>query len=66
MRGPYRSLCGEGVVEVKNYLLTESLQFDLPAVLHSLNFSIKPGEKIGILGRTGMIDPQFVSALQKS
>jgi ABC-type glutathione transport system ATPase component len=26
----------------------------LPAVLHDVSFEVKPGEKIGLLGRTGM------------
>ncbi|KAI9475097.1 P-loop containing nucleoside triphosphate hydrolase protein [Coemansia mojavensis] len=41
----------QGIVEFKNY----SLQYrpDLPLVLQNLSFTTKPGEKIGIVGRTG-------------
>ncbi|RYZ64310.1 MAG: ATP-binding cassette domain-containing protein, partial [Proteobacteria bacterium] len=36
---------------------------DLPFVLKGLNFSIKPGEKVGIIGRTGSGKTSFVQAL---
>lgn len=36
---------------------------DLPFVLQGLNFSIRPGEKVGIIGRTGSGKTSFVQAL---
>ena len=36
---------------------------DLPFVLKGLNFSIRPGEKVGIIGRTGSGKTSFVQAL---
>ncbi|KAJ1567639.1 hypothetical protein HK096_009230 [Nowakowskiella sp. JEL0078] len=41
----------EGHIEVKDL----EVQYDvsLPPVLHKLTFEVKPGEKIGIVGRTG-------------
>lgn len=41
----------EGKIEIEN--LTVAYKDDLPPVLKSLNFTIKPGERIGIIGRTG-------------
>lgn len=41
----------EGKIEVEN--LSVAYKDDLPPVLKNLDFSIKPGERIGIIGRTG-------------
>ncbi|CAO1639342.1 unnamed protein product [Sympodiomycopsis kandeliae] len=41
----------QGRVEVKDLQLRYAP--DLPPVLHGISFSIKPGEKVGIVGRTG-------------
>lgn len=41
----------EGRIEVDN--LSVAYKDTLPPVLKNLNFSIKPGERIGIIGRTG-------------
>jgi ABC-type multidrug transport system fused ATPase/permease subunit len=55
-----------GAIEVENLVIRYAVslhpivnarfidhqQPDLPAVLHNLSFSIRPGEKIGILGRS--------------
>lgn len=41
----------EGRIEVED--LTVAYKDSLPAVLKNLNFSVKPGERIGIVGRTG-------------
>lgn len=41
----------EGKIEVEN--LTVAYKDDLPPVLKNLDFTIKPGERIGIIGRTG-------------
>jgi energy-coupling factor transporter ATP-binding protein EcfA2 len=30
---------------------------DLPAVLHDVSFTLKAGERVGLLGRTGSFDP---------
>ena len=62
-----------GAIEVENLVIryavslypsdnprfTDNSQPGLPAVLHNLDFSIRPGEKIGILGRlvTGFLPP---------
>ncbi|KIY63292.1 multidrug resistance-associated ABC transporter [Cylindrobasidium torrendii FP15055 ss-10] len=40
-----------GKIEVKDLAIRYAP--DLPNVLHGLTFDIKPGEKVGILGRTG-------------
>ena len=42
--------------------ITDYTQPDLPAVLHNLDFSIKPGEKIGILGRSVTGRPTFIAS----
>lgn len=42
---------GKGHVEVKNLVLRYAPE--LPPVLHGISFSVKPGEKVGIVGRTG-------------
>lgn len=41
----------DGTIEVEG--LTASYAADLPPVLKSVSFSIRPKEKIGIVGRTG-------------
>jgi ABC-type multidrug transport system fused ATPase/permease subunit len=41
----------EGAVEFKGY--TTRYRPDLDAVLKEVSFSVKPGEKVGIVGRTG-------------
>lgn len=41
----------EGKIEVEN--LSVAYKDTLPPVLKDLNFTIKPGERIGIIGRTG-------------
>lgn len=41
----------EGKIDVED--LTVTYKDDLPPVLKNLNFSVKPGERIGIVGRTG-------------
>ncbi|CAO3617183.1 unnamed protein product [Cunninghamella echinulata] len=41
----------QGVIEVKD--LEVRYAEDLPAVIHNLSFSVKPQEKIGIVGATG-------------
>lgn len=41
----------EGKIEIEN--LTVAYKDDLPPVLKKLNVIIKPGERIGIIGRTG-------------
>lgn len=48
---PRASWPEEGSIEFKNY----SFRYrpNLPLVLKSLNFSIRPHERIGIVGRTG-------------
>lgn len=40
-----------GLIEFRKY--SAGYRPELPAVLKNLNFTIKPGEKIGIVGRTG-------------
>jgi len=55
------------VAERSASLTVEDLWFryapDLPFVLKGLNFAIRPGEKIGIIGRTGSGKTSFVQAL---
>lgn len=41
----------EGQIEVEN--LSVAYKDSLPPVLKNLNFTVKPGERIGIIGRTG-------------
>ncbi|KAG1670802.1 Multidrug resistance-associated protein 1 [Nymphon striatum] len=41
----------EGVIEFKNY--KTKYRSDLPLVLKGISFQTKPGEKIGVCGRTG-------------
>ena len=41
----------EGQIEYRN--VTASYKEDLPAVLRNISFTIKPGQKVGIVGRTG-------------
>lgn len=41
----------EGKIEIEN--LSVAYKDDLPPVLKNLNFTIQPGERIGIIGRTG-------------
>ncbi|PWN24930.1 P-loop containing nucleoside triphosphate hydrolase protein [Jaminaea rosea] len=41
----------KGGVEVKGLVLRYAPE--LPPVLHGISFSVKPGEKVGIVGRTG-------------
>ncbi|CAN8099007.1 unnamed protein product [Discula destructiva] len=41
----------EGKIEVEN--LSVAYKESLPPVLKKLNFTVKPGERIGIIGRTG-------------
>lgn len=41
----------EGKIEFDN--LTAAYSDELPPVLHNLNFAVNPGERIGIVGRTG-------------
>lgn len=51
----------EGEIEFKNV----SLRYDptLPIVLDNLTFKINPGEKIGIVGRTGAGKSSLIQAL---
>jgi ABC-type multidrug transport system fused ATPase/permease subunit len=48
---PPASWPAEGAVEVKDLVIRYAP--DLPDVLHSITFSVKPCEKIGIVGSTG-------------
>lgn len=40
-----------GAIDFKD--VTMAYREGLPDVLHGVNFSVKPGEKVGIIGRTG-------------
>ncbi|KAI8608818.1 P-loop containing nucleoside triphosphate hydrolase protein [Chytriomyces sp. MP71] len=48
---PRQSWPEHGVIHVKNLSVRYAL--DQPRVLKDLNFTVKPGEKIGVVGRTG-------------
>lgn len=50
-REPPAAWPAEGKIEVEN--LSVAYKDSLPPVLKSLNFIVKPGERIGIIGRTG-------------
>ena len=52
----------KGAIEIQNLTLAYEQQPDVN-VLHQLTISIKPGEKIGICGRTGSGKSTLVSAL---
>ncbi|KAI0822453.1 P-loop containing nucleoside triphosphate hydrolase protein [Trametes gibbosa] len=53
----------EGRVELKNVVL--KYRPELPAVLKGLSMSVKPGEKIGIVGRTGAGKSSIMTALYR-
>lgn len=48
---PHSSWPNEGKITFKDY--STRYRPDLPLVVHNLSFSIKAGEKVGIVGRTG-------------
>lgn len=50
-RDPPAAWPAEGKIEVEN--LSVAYKDSLPPVLRGLNFVVKPGERIGIIGRTG-------------
>lgn len=50
-REPPAAWPAEGRIEVEN--LSVAYKDSLPPVLKNLNFTVKPGERIGIIGRTG-------------
>lgn len=50
-RDPPAAWPAEGKIEVEN--LSVAYKDSLPPVLKNLNFTVKPGERIGIIGRTG-------------
>ncbi|EJD47908.1 ABC protein [Auricularia subglabra TFB-10046 SS5] len=50
-RQPPKAWPSEGRVEFKDVIM--SYRSDLPPVLNNINVSIKAGEKIGVVGRTG-------------
>lgn len=50
-RDPPAAWPAEGRIEVEN--LSVAYKDSLPPVLKNLNFTVKPGERIGIIGRTG-------------
>jgi hypothetical protein len=54
---PSASWPEEGVVSFNS--LSLRYQEHLPLVLHSVSFTTKPQEKIGIVGRTGMVVRAF-------
>lgn len=52
-----------GAIEFKD--VTMSYQPSLPPVLREVNFTVKPGEKIGICGRTGAGKSSIMTALYR-
>lgn len=53
-----------GSIEFCNY--STRYREDLPCVLNDINLSIKPGEKIGIVGQTGAGKSSIAAALLRS
>ncbi|OSD06330.1 P-loop containing nucleoside triphosphate hydrolase protein [Trametes coccinea BRFM310] len=53
----------EGQIEIKDVVL--KYRPELPAVLKGLTMSVKPGEKIGIVGRTGAGKSSIMTALYR-
>lgn len=53
----------EGVVEMKNVVMR--YRPELPEVLRGLTMSVRPGEKIGIVGRTGAGKSSIMTALYR-
>lgn len=49
--GPPEDWPANGAIEVQDLVIRYAP--DLPDVLHGLNFSVRPGEKVGIVGSTG-------------
>ena len=58
---PSSSWPDKGIVDARNV----SFQYspELPMVLHDISFSLKPSEKIGIIGRTGAGKSSLISVL---
>ncbi|KAL4734529.1 P-loop containing nucleoside triphosphate hydrolase protein [Aspergillus similis] len=52
---------GKGQVEISS--LTVAYAPDLPPVLRNLNFCIRPGERVGVVGRTGAGKSSFAMTL---
>lgn len=52
-----------GEIEIKNLFFR--YRSDLPFVLKGINLSVKPGESIAIVGRTGSGKSTFISLLQR-
>ncbi|KAH9902793.1 P-loop containing nucleoside triphosphate hydrolase protein [Cubamyces lactineus] len=62
-RKPPASWPAEGQIEIKDLVL--KYRPELPPVLKGLSMSVRPGEKIGIVGRTGAGKSSIMTALYR-
>ncbi len=62
-RKPPASWPAEGHIEIKNVVLT--YRPELPPVLKGLSMSVRPGEKVGIVGRTGAGKSSIMTTLYR-
>ncbi|KAI0749569.1 ABC transporter [Daedaleopsis nitida] len=62
-RKPAASWPSEGQIEIKDVVL--KYRPELPAILKGLTMSVKPGEKVGIVGRTGAGKSSIMTTLYR-